>query len=234
MELNQLAGQVRTYIEKVLPQLERPGGFPDSPMDRKMKGKSNPVVGDRAMLLWFENLEASSILNPRLEEVRTGRNEYNGIEYRDMLLFSVYDSGGFGRWLSAQEKPYGLSRREKLQTMRSKAFWVMCLHIAQVCRIKHGKNLSLSVKTSPDMVKYDEVADPRRVAPRWRTIGANDAYRTIVARLERIRMENPGMEEKDVEKLCSKELEELGHSGSIGRIRDAKTYVNAERGGDAA
>jgi hypothetical protein len=222
MELNHLAGQVRLYIEKVLPQLERAGGFPDSPMDRKSKGASNPPVGDRALLLWWVNRDASIKLNPLLVELGNHDASYAGQSFREMLHLAAYDSGAFARW-------QGVSGH------RREAFRKMCLLVALALRAKHGSGVQLHVTPNPRDDADQEVGDPRTVAPRWRAITAEDAYRAIVARLERIRVEHPDATEAAVEVMCQEELEKLGHSGSIGRIRHAKTFVNAERdNGDAA
>ncbi len=217
--LNTLAGQIRLYIERVLPQLERAGGFPDSPMDRKSKGTSNPPVGERALLLWWVNRDAATLLNPLLVELGNHDARYAGVSFREMLYLASYDAASFARWQAESAH-----RRE--------AFWKMCLLIAVALRAKHGEGVTLEVTANPSSDADDEVSDPREINPRWRTITANDAYWSIVARLERIRLENPGITEAATEVECQKELEALGLSGSIGRIRDAKGFVNKERGGN--
>ena len=227
-DVNRLAGEVRKYIERVLPQLERTGGFPDSPMDRDAKGESNPPVGERAMLLWYVNRDASRVINPILEELRRGRHAYGGHQYRDMLERATYDSGAFARWLGASNA--GPKRRQ--------AFWTMCLHIARVAIIRHGDTLTLDVQASPDATADDEVVwDTNSVAPKQRRITKVDKYRDVAARCERIRMEHPAATEKAVWKMCSEELEALGRNGSVGMIRVALEYVKSERGdgnGEAA
>lgn len=215
--LSRLASQVKRYIEKVLPQLERSGGFPDLPMDRAAKGESNPPVGDMAMLLWWVNRDVGKILNPLLAEMYKGHDFYGPYAFSDLLEFATYDSGAFVRWLS--QNPAGRD-----------AFWSMCMQVAMVAMARHGKDIELHVITSPEIDEaFGEVADPRRVPPKWRTITAHDAYYSIVARLERIRTQHPGITEAAAEVECQKELEAQGLSGSIGRIRDAKTFVNAQR-----
>jgi hypothetical protein len=213
--LNTLAGQIRLYIEKVLPQLERAGGFPDSPMDRKSKGTSNPPVGEKALRLWWEYRDYATKLNPLLAEMREHRVAHQGYEFREMIDHCVYDSASFGMRLAGDAKA-------------RYAFWQMCLLLSVALVQDWGEDVKLEVDDAPE----DEIADPRKINPRWRTITANDAYWSIVARLERIRMAHPNITEKAAEVECQKELEALGLSGSIGRIRDAKTYVNNERGGN--
>jgi hypothetical protein len=200
------------YIERVLPHLERTGGFPDSPMDRDAKGTSNPPVGDRALALWSLNRDAGAIFNPLLAELRHGRETAGGYQFRDMFDLAVYDTGAFMRWLSVSQE-------------RCDAYWKLCVLVAQVARYRHGRDLVVNVHTRVN----DDVANPNNVAPKWRTITSRDAYQSIVIRLERIRMAFPGITEAAAEVECQKELEALGFSGSIGRIRDAKEFVKAQR-----
>lgn len=212
--LNRLAGQIRRYIERVLPQLERAGGFPDSPMDRKSKGASNPPVGEKALRLWWQYRDYGMKLNPLIADLRRHNESIDGYLFTLLLDYATYDSGGFVRWLSV----HASGRR---------AFWKMCLLLAQKLIDEWGVDVTLEIDEKLD---EDEVSDPRKVAPKWRTITATDAYWSIVARLERIRMAHPGITEAACEVECQKELEDLGLSGSIGRIRDAKGFVNRERG----
>lgn len=216
--LTTLASQIRRYIEKVLPQLERAGGFPDSPMDRRMKGSSNPPVGETALRLWWSYRDYATKLNPLIADLRQHYISIKGYECSEMLDMAVYDSGAFIRWLSED-------------SWRRDAFWGLSLLLAQVLKDHWGPDVTLQVDNAPD---EEETADPRKVAPKWRTITATDAYYSIVARLARIRMEHPAITEAAAEVECQKELEKLGLSGSIGRIRDAKGFVNKERGEGAA
>jgi hypothetical protein len=236
-KLDRLAGRVWTYVVDVRPIIERSGDLPDLPMDRRAKGEWNPPFGDYAHLVVWVNRDASRKLRPLLDELEKHRARYKGYRFDLMLLQARYDSASFVRWLSASNA--GPARR--------KAFWELCVLIARALVAKYGEDVVLSVRPnpspdedggvvlSPSERSDDVVKDPRSISPKWRTITAMDAYRAIVARLERIREENPSMAERDVEIQCSKELHALGHNGSIGRIRDAKTALNAERGkGDAA
>lgn len=159
VSLNKTAGQVERYVELVWPKLERAGGVPETPMNRKERGKGVPPVGDYALRVMFANWESGDIEFPEdidherravhatlrhelhlIESGGNGARSASGIPFTEILQALRYDPGVITTWRAGETKA---------DKAREQALWEVCRFIAWIILYTHpGANLR--VVTSPD------------------------------------------------------------------------------------
>lgn len=89
---------VERYVLKVVPKIERTGGIPDLPMDRKRKGESNSPVSGGVLDIWDANGQASVWINHRIKELEDSRTERRGYSATDLLSAAREDPGSPRNW----------------------------------------------------------------------------------------------------------------------------------------
>lgn len=100
-----VARLVKQWIEHVWPQLEKRGGVPDTPMNRKERGRSNPAIVWRGLGIVDANLVASKYLRWAIDDTvemydDEGRSVIaeGGIPMADVLNEVHYNPGSIQTW----------------------------------------------------------------------------------------------------------------------------------------
>lgn len=96
-----VATEAARYVEHVWPKLEKKGGIPDTPMNRKERGQSTPAIGDRGLDIIDANRTASRYLYYYIdyfETAKTGAKAKNGIRFSLVLGAVRYDPGFITNW----------------------------------------------------------------------------------------------------------------------------------------
>jgi hypothetical protein len=202
--LQRTATQVQRYVEYVLPKYERSGATPETPVNRKERGTSRPVVGDHALDVMEANgiksederekhgqlLERRSAvlatLRSELYAIEAGRNgakSSDGVPYTVILGAVRYDAGVIQTWRTEQ------TRRDK---EASKALWEMCLFVAWIILYHHDTEdapLNLYVSVDPEDLQQ------RQKTHEGRKRDTAHTDRVIVRRVESLETEGLGREE---------------------------------------
>lgn len=224
-EIAHNAAQIARYLELVWPLIEKGIVMPDEPPDRKHKGSSRPPVTDRGLGIMWANRVVTPMLEPILREAQRGDHSYGGIQYSDLLSEMVHDPGAMLRHRTEQSLNPPFSGPNGA---RAQAFFKMCDHIARVLAIRHkGPDgpCQIEVYTRPAREEEElQAQDPRSHGKgRIRAHTAHDSYRTMVSDMERMVL--AGTHSKEGAKAAK--ADQLGCS--MGRVRDAVTFVNHER-----
>lgn len=189
--------------------------MPEEPPDRKHKGSARWLLSDAQWKLILENRKASAHLEPIIQEAKRSEARFGGVYFSDLIAEVTYRPDAVSRWRASRA-----ARGE--EGKRARAFFKMCRLFADALREYDGPSgpFILSVKTT----LYDEEDDPRR-APggKPRTYAANDSYRRMVEEMESMVLS--GTHSKEGAKAAK--ADEL--MCSMGRIKDAITFVNKER-----
>jgi hypothetical protein len=231
--LDAYAGQVMRYVEYVWPKLERTGGVPDVPMDRKAKGESAPPVGDHALRVmgknggkeWDENgapltsqvaREVFAMMRAELDVLEGGRNSMkssSGYGFTEVLRAVREDAGRITAWRAGET-----TEAESKYT----ALWEACKYVAWVLlyhdpREEGGEPYDLWVKVSQE----DLAARTRRQgAALDREAGRRDqmakAHHRRYEALLAIEREHPDMSREAAKVEWSKR-----HDMSVSTIRDS-------------
>ncbi len=164
----------------MLPKLEPGGGIPETPMDRKHKGKSRPPVSDTVLKLWEANPHLGRI-NGVLKELATTTEtvELVGLEAWRVLSDVLFDHTAIRRW-----KAEG--------SIEERRFWMLCRLLASRLAAKYdrpGAPYRLFVVVNPD----DEQRRQMTREAQKRDTAYTD--RVIVGRVEALESEGMGREE---------------------------------------
>lgn len=244
------------YIEFVWPHEERPGGTPDSPMDRASKGSTNPPVGEWVHALMWSNRVASGYLSRELEVVRKGKvKASNGIHQSRVLMDLRYDSGLVQTWRDSDPAMLQAFR----ETCHNVARGVVFIRGARKDLEEMERRINLDyddpeafvVRHNPtdeslEVVMPDEFLDPddpgeavtieskaHRYEVRGRTrkgqkIDTMHTRRLMVEQLEQLEASTHYRGDEAIEVLAERKQKE-GRDWTFSKIRDAKTAVNKER-----
>lgn len=181
--VRKIAEKTARFIEYVWPKLERRGGVPETPMNRKAKGKSNPPMGDHAFDVLEANANASRYLRFHLEVFENGdRRSSDGVRFSEVLKAARYDVGLIDAWREG--------RTEEDRNYR-RAFNEVCRAVAKGVLFVHGEKGADA---------FEVVVNPHEEQQRQKTREAQKratAYtdRLIVGRLEELEKGGLGREE---------------------------------------
>ncbi len=213
--IRKIAGQTARYIEYVWPKLERRGGVPETPMNRKAKGESNPPMGDHAFDVVEANANASRYLRFHLEVFESGnRKAKNGIYFSEILKTARYNVGLIDAWRDG--------RTEEDRAYRS-AFNEVCKAVAKGVLFVHGEKAADA---------FEVVVHPHEEQQRQKTREAQKRAtahtdRLIVGRLEEL--EEGGLGREEAKRKLGKDPE---NTWSYWRVERAIVAENKrEKGG---
>jgi hypothetical protein len=141
-----IAGKAARYVEHVWPQLEKRGGTPDTPMNRKERGKSSSAIPVRGLDVVEANRIPSRYLRFFLEETEKGSvKSTNGVYFSEILTTMRYDPGNLTNWRALKT---GEDKR------MLEAFRQCMRHIAKGVIFVHGESAA-------DNVDFEVIVNPR-------------------------------------------------------------------------
>lgn len=210
--MRKIADKTARYIEYVWPKLERRGGVPETPMNRKAKGESNPPMGEHAFDVVEANANASRYLRFHLEIFENGnRKAKSGIYFSEILKAARYDVGLIDAWRDG--------RTEEDRAYRS-AFKEVCKAVAKGVLFVRGEKAADA---------FEVVVNPHEEQQRQKTREAQKratAYtdRVIVGRVEEL--EEGGMGREEAKRALARDPE---NTWSYWRVERAIVAENKTR-----
>lgn len=209
------ARQIERYLEWVWHLIEKSLMMPEEPPDRKHKGGARWLLSDAQWKLILENRAATAHLEPIIQEAKRTEARFSGVYFSDLINEVTYRPDAVAKFRTMRGV-FGYEGK------RARAFFKMCRLFADGLREYDGPGggFVLSVKTT----LYNAEDDPRRVpGGKPRTHAAQDSYRRMVEEMESMVLS--GTHSKEGAKAAK--ADEL--MCSMGRIKDAITFVNKER-----
>jgi hypothetical protein len=98
-----IASKVALYVEYVWPRLEKRGGMPETPANRKERGESSPAIPLKGLDVVDDNRIPSRYLRFFLEETENGSvKAKNGVYFSEVLKDIRYDPGCLANWRAAK------------------------------------------------------------------------------------------------------------------------------------
>lgn len=207
--------QVARYLEWVWHLIERSTQTPETPMNRKSRGSWKPPVGENAHIIMENNRYVTPVLEPLLQNAKRSEAALCGIYFSDLLTEVAQYPAAVSRFRNNQGA-VGYEGR------RARAFWGMCWLYAYALKAHDGPGGPLVLRVRTD--KREEAGDPNYDPPgRTRTFTKENSYRIMVEDMEAMVL--AGTHSKEGAKAAK--ADEL--MCSMGRVRDAITFVNKER-----
>ena len=172
------------YCEHIWPKLEKMGGVPDSPMNRKERGRSSPAIGEHGLDVVDANRTASKYLRFFLEEFEGGeRRAQNGLYFSAVLRSLRDEPGSIQNWRQGKTP----EDREAMD-----AFWECMRQVARGVLFAHGeKNVTEAMAKEEDSERFDVFVRPEDEQQRAKTreaqvLDTEHTDRVIVGRVEEL------------------------------------------------
>lgn len=206
--LERNAAAIARYVEHVRPRIPRGSHAPETPMNRKERGKSTSVLSAKGEWLVEENREAAGIIEGLLDEMKRGEKTLRGVSLRWMVRELEEDPAAARNWKR---------RRTPEESHHAEVWWQACLLAARVL-LAERPGYELVVVVHPEETEVLEAETPllarnaENNARSRRT--AQGRYRVLAAELLGI-MEAEG---------CTAEAAIGMHRDRLERLREAADH----------
>lgn len=233
--VRRVAYQAARYVEHVWPKLEKKGGVPDTPMNRKERGQSSPVIGEYGMDVIDANRGASKYLRFHIDYFETSATRAtNGLYFSDILARVRYAPGNITNWRA------GKTAEDKRML---EAFDELMVQIAKGVIFVFGEDtIEKALDAEEDDPKrFCVVVNPGDEQRRAQTREAQKidtlyTRRLMVEQLEEVKEEFPHLGVMECMEILSdrKKREVPSKDWSVSKLLKAQKVVNKEREGEVA
>ncbi len=126
--VRKIAKQVRRYVEHYWPTMEKRGGVPEEPMNRKERGRGSPAIPGKGFDAMDES-EIPSVFRFYVEFFERGdAKSTEGVKFSELLQEARYSPASVGNWLAGETEEMRRMRCAFFEVSRLVAKGVLFVH----------------------------------------------------------------------------------------------------------